>query len=131
MSDQIEEPYAEIPQPEPGPVPGPLPAPIPGPLPYPEPLPKPWPAPEWWRCLRIGPVSGRYEGSRTTPVAGGELLDLRVDVDPRYANSPVLDRVSGDFYTVYSIRILGRIIRWRVYRESWIVDSPRVTWSRR
>ena len=142
MSDQIEEASAEIPQPEPGPmpgpvpwpapgpVPGPLPAPIPGPLPYPEPLPKPWPAPEWWRCLRIGPVSGRYEGSRTTPVAGGELLDLRVDVDPRYANSPVLDRVSGDFYTVYSIRILGRIIRWRVYRESWIVDSPRVTWSR-
>src|SRR5918996_1055724 len=142
MSDQIEEASAEIPQPEPGPmpgpvpwpapgpVPGPLPAPIPGPLPYPEPLPKPWPAPEWWRCLRIGPVSGRYEGSRTPPVAGGELLDLRVDVDPRYANSPVLDRVSGDFYTVYTIRILGRIIRWRVYRESWIVDSPRVTWSR-
>src|SRR5918996_6364337 len=118
MSDQIEEASAEIPQPEPGPmpgpvpwpapgpVPGPFPAPIPGPLPYPEPLPKPWPAPEWWRCVRIGPVSGRYEGSRTTPVAGGEPLDLPVDVHPRYANSPVLDRVSGDFYTVYSIRIL-------------------------
>ncbi len=105
----------------------PLPRPWPGPI---EPLPRPLP-PNWWRCLRLGPVSGRYEGEMTAPAAGRSALDLRVDIDPRYANSPVMNRLSGDFYQVYRFNLPGRPpISWRVYRESWIVDAPTVTWSR-
>jgi len=84
---------------------------------------------EWWRCYRKGPVSGRYEGKMTEPKAGGFELDLRVDIDPRYANSPVMDKVSGDFYQVYEFNIWGRKYRWRIYRESWIVDNPEAKWS--
>ncbi len=127
------------PNPDPGPVPGPLPEPFPGPFPGPlpgpgplpdRPLPIPWP-PDWFRCLRLGPVSGRYEGDMTSPTAGRYRLDLRVDIDVRYANSPVMNRVSGDIYQVYTFRLLGRpAFTWTVYRESWIVDNPVVTWSR-
>jgi hypothetical protein len=85
--------------------------------------------PDWWRCLRYGPVSGRYYGEMTTPNAGRYALDLRVDIDPRHANSPVMDRVSGDIYQVYRFNWFGRTITWRVYRESGIVDNPTVTWS--
>jgi hypothetical protein len=119
------------PIPIPGPIPGPLPGPIPGPIspipiPGPIPTPVPWP-PDWWRCLRFGPISGRYEGDMTVPTAGAYALDLRVDIDPRYANSPVMDRISGDIYQVYHIKIPGLpAISWRVYRESWIVDAPTV-----
>ena len=92
----------------------------------------PFPFPvDWWRCLRNGPVSGRYEGEMTGPTPGRQLLELRVDIDPRYANSPVTNRVSGDLYDVYQFRLPGRPpIAWRVYRESWIVDRPTVTWAR-
>ncbi len=86
--------------------------------------------PIWWRCLRFGPVSGRYEGEMTSPNAGGYELDLRVDIDPRSTNSPVMDRVSGDIYRVYRFNWMGRVIRWRVYERSWVVNSPTVTWSR-
>lgn len=86
--------------------------------------------PIWWRCHRLGPVSGRYEGAMTTPTAGGYELDLRVDIDPRSMHSPVLDRVSGDIYRVYEFRWLNRKIRWRVYQRSWIVEGPVITWSR-
>jgi hypothetical protein len=104
----------------------PFPEPLPGRPPIPEPLP-----PDWWRCLRRGPVSGRYEGHMTGPVAGRSVLDLRVDIDPRHPNSPVMDRVSGDFYNVYYWNWPGRPpFTWRMYRESWIVDAPVVTWSR-
>ena len=86
-------------------------------------------ASDWWRCRRSGPVSGRYEGEATAvPVAGQErLLDLRVDIDPRYENSPVMENLSGDLYQVHRIRIPGRRSRtWRVYQESWIVEEPEV-----
>jgi hypothetical protein len=79
----------------------------------------------------LGPVSGRYEGNRSAPTVGTRVLDLRVDVDPRYDNSPVMNRVSGDFYQV--LPVVGRLGRpsraQRVYQESWIVDEPTVNWS--
>jgi hypothetical protein len=84
------------------------------------------------RFVRSGPVSGRYEGESTaTPVAGHErALDLRIDIDARYPNSPVLNRLSGDQYQVQRIRIPGQPARtWRVYQESWVVDDPEVTWN--
>ena len=87
-------------------------------------------SPDWWRCLRFGPVSGRYDGEMTSPNAGKYALELRVDIDILHANSPVLNRVSGDIYQVYNFN-WGRFkYKWRVYRESWIVDNPSVSWSR-
>lgn len=86
--------------------------------------------PDWWKCLRFGPVSGRYNGAMTAPDAGKFELDLRVDIDLRHANSPIMNRVSGDFWQVYSFNWWGRTYKWRVYRESWVVDNPKVAWSR-
>jgi hypothetical protein len=99
------------------------------PFPEPIPMPTPWP-PDWWRCLRRGAVSGRYYGEMTAPNAGRHALDLRVDIDPRHANSPVMDRVSGDSFQVFRFNWGGRVYKWRIYRESWIIDSPSVTWYR-
>ncbi len=101
--------------------------------PFPDPRPQPWPFPpgEPWRCRRLGPVSGRYEGEMTQPKAGSRALDLRVDIDPRYANSPVMDRVSGDLYMLMRIGLPfrpGRTLR--IYQVSWIVDEPEVSWAR-
>lgn len=72
-------------------------------------------------------VSGRYEGEMSAPTAGLDLLDLRLDVDRRYPNSPVMNRISGDFYQLNKITVPGSppVIS-RVYRESWIVSSPQV-----
>ncbi len=82
---------------------------------------------EWWQHIRLGPVSGRYSG---TGPATSEL-DLRVDIDPRHANSPVMNRVSGDLYRIFHLSLPGRpSFIWRNYLESWIVDTPRVTWFR-
>lgn len=67
------------------------------------------------------PVSGRYYGEMTAPNSGRFALELRVDIDPRYADSPVFNRVSGDVYQVYQFG--------KVYQESWVVDNPTVTWS--
>jgi len=64
------------------------------------------------------------------PKAGRYELDLRVDIDVRHANSPVMDKLSGDIYQVFTFRWGRRIFRWKVYRESWIVQSPQVTWHR-
>lgn len=129
-----DEPIGYTPHPDdPLPSPEPMPEPFPGPFPRPyPPYPRPWPwPPDWWRCLRRGGVSGRYEGGITTPTAGTHHLDLRVDIDPRHANSPVMNRLSGDFYQVFRIVLPGRRpLTWRVYRESWIVDDPQVTWYR-
>jgi hypothetical protein len=123
-------PDGPLPGPFPGPLPGPLPDPFPGPFPGPLPGPLPWP-PDWWRCLRWTPISGRYEGDMTAPKPGRSALDMRIDIDPRYANSPVMNKVSGDFYTVYNFSWPGgRRFNWRVYRESWIIDAPNVRWSR-
>lgn len=83
-------------------------------------------------CERSGPVSGRYEGESTSvPVAGQErALDLRIDVDARYQNSSVMNRVSGDLFQVQRIQIPGQPAQsWRVYQESWIVDNPQLAWA--
>jgi hypothetical protein len=98
-------------------------------------------------------VSGRYEGEMTFPSMSHSFLDLRIDIDRRYANSPIMNRISGDFYQVQSTtspgldimatkRIsedksnqklktppLGTLSNWRVYLESWIVDAPILKWS--
>jgi hypothetical protein len=110
------------------------PAPLREPLPLPDPQPIPWPdpwPPPWIRCLRTQPVSGRYEGAGVRPgpiPIVRSILDLRVDIDSAYSNSPVMNRVSADFY-----RVLPSI--WptppaRVYQESWIIDAPNVVWQR-
>lgn len=103
--------------------------PIPDPTPGSDPQPIPWP-PDRWRCLRFDPVSGRYDGEMTTPDKGKYALDLRVDIDQRNANSPVLDRISGDIYQIYSFSWGRHKYTWRVYRESGIVDNPTVKWSK-
>jgi len=63
----------------------------------------------------------------SSPSSGLDFLDLRIDVDKRYANSPVMQRVSGDFYQVNKVSVPGKPPKVsRVYRESWIVDQPEV-----
>ena len=115
----------------PGPFPDPpFPAPPEWPIPRPNPVPLP---PDWWRCLRFSPVSGRYEGSRQINLLVSSILDLRVDIDPRSANSPVVNKLSGDFYRAnanVSPRPIPPRPTTRVYVESWIVDDPIVRWSR-
>jgi hypothetical protein len=107
----------------------PLPA-VPGPIPVPE----PWrPPPDWWRCLRLQGVSGRYEGGQTGGTFSGNVLDLRLDIDRRYsASSPVMNRVSADAYMRQPVvrGLTGRIFWVSTYLESWIVDAPTVSWSR-
>ncbi|GAB4513174.1 MAG: hypothetical protein Kow0047_24750 [Anaerolineae bacterium] len=93
------------------------------------PVPRPDVPPWWeqWECLRTVPVSGRYEGSEVTAgiKSSRKVLDLRVDIDQRYPNSPIMNRVSGDVYQVYSFGVPGRRpLTWRVYRYSWIIDRP-------
>lgn len=85
---------------------------------------------DWWRCLRYKPVSGRYEGEMISPNAGKYVLDLRIDIDPRHVNSPVMNRVSADVYEVKKYTWGKYNWVWRVYKESWIIDNPAVTWSR-
>ena len=92
-----------------------------------------WPVPDLppidWRWGFHGPVSGRYEGGTGVPSILSPVLDLRVDVDRRYANSPVLNKLSGD---IYSWRFGGRFVGpIRTFSESWIVDAPTVRWLRR
>src|SRR3954464_7086789 len=67
-------------------------------FPWPD-RPVPWPPPSW-RCLRWTGISGRYSGSLAlATVLTTERLDLRLDIDTRYsANSPVMDKVSGDHF---------------------------------
>lgn len=85
--------------------------------------------PDWFRCLRFAPVSGRYEGPGANQTKAASILDLRVDVDPRDGNSPVMNRVSGDFYRLSNLPVHPpRALR--VYVESWIVDTPVVRWTR-
>ena len=85
---------------------------------------------DWWHCLRFGSVSGRYEGKMTSPNAGKYELDLRVDIDPRHANSPVMNRVSADVYQVYKYSWGSFNYSWRVYKKSWIINNPSVSWSK-
>ncbi|OFI37636.1 hypothetical protein BIU82_07075 [Arthrobacter sp. SW1] len=117
------------PTPAPGPLPGP--APLPGPVPFPPPGPLPLPPEQdWWRCWRNAAVSGRYEGRQAGTSLIGKSLDLRLDVDRRNnAESPILNKVSGDIYTTRYARVGGRFQLVTSYLESWIVDNPVVTWS--
>lgn len=75
--------------------------------------------------VNLLPVSGRYEGEMTQGKPDSdlpELLELRVDIDPRYNYSPVLNIVSGDFYQNPRTQ--------RIYRrKSWIVDKPTISKS--
>ena len=72
-------------------------------------------------------ISGQYEGEMTAPTSGLAFLDLRIDVDNRYSNSPVMKKVSGDFYQLNKISVPGSPPKvTRVYRESWIVHRPLV-----
>src|SRR2546421_4385301 len=72
-------------------------------------------------------ISGRYEGEMSSPTIGRDVLDLRVDIDARYAHSPVMKRVSGDFYQLNKIKVPGSPPKVsRVYRESWIVNQPKI-----
>ncbi len=95
-----------------------------------QPIPVDW---EWWRCLRLGGISGLYECVESGTRLPNTALELRLDVDVRYANSPVMNRVSGDFYN-YRLQFMRgvppKLVQIKVYRESWIIDSPKVVWSR-
>lgn len=82
-----------------------------------------------WRCLRLGQVSGSFYGQITSPTSGNWELDLRVDIDTQNTNTPVTNRISGDLYQVYKFSWGGRTYNWRIYRTSWRVDSPAVSWS--
>ncbi|WP_205525606.1 hypothetical protein [Pyxidicoccus trucidator] len=87
-------------------------------------IPIPGVPPEYWQHIRLGPLSGRYSG----PGPSNSELDLRVDIDPSQAHSPVMNRISGDFYRVFRASLPGRpAYTWRNYLESWIVDAPHVT----
>jgi hypothetical protein len=86
------------------------------------------------RLIVVG-VSGRYEGEMSVPNAGRYAIDCRIDIDYRQPNSPVMEKISGDIYRVYRLHLpvrggRRRTVTWRVYRESWIVQSPTVTWAK-
>ena len=88
------------------------------------------PTPEWLRNNLPAPISGRYQGEMTAPTGGRDELDLRIDVDLRHESSPILNRVSGDFYQVNRLNLPGQPPRiWKVYRESWIVNTPVLQWT--
>lgn len=82
-----------------------------------------------WYCVRLGAVSGTYEGEMSAPSPGAEAVVLRVDIDPRSVHSPAMNRISGDFYTLHSFNWGGVVYKWRTYSSSWIVDNPTITWS--
>jgi hypothetical protein len=75
-------------------------------------------------------ISGRYDCEMSLPQPGQFALDLRLDLDAAVSNSPVMNRVSGDFFQVFRSTLSGQPERVaRTYIESWIVDQPQVTWS--
>ena len=82
-----------------------------------------------WHSGRRGRISGRYEGGKASASVVADILDLRIDVDPRYGEeSPVMNRVSGDFYTQRLGGTTPIATARRTYVESWIVDEPIVAW---
>ena len=83
-----------------------------------------------WRCLRLSQVSGNFYGPINSPTTGNWELDLRVDIDTGNVNSPVTNKISGDLYQVYNFSWGGRNYNWRIYRTSWIVHNPTVSWAR-
>lgn len=83
------------------------------------------------RCLRSTGISGRYSGSSVSSTNLRSVrLELRLDVDTRYsADSPVMNKVSGDHFTRTS-RPFPPGAGAEVYSHSWIVDDPAVTFER-
>ncbi len=76
------------------------------------------------------PISGRYDGEMMQPQQGQFALDLRIDIDSAVSYSPIMNRVSGDFYQVSQTTLTGQPTRVsKTYIESWIVDVPQVTSS--
>lgn len=88
------------------------------------------------------PISGTYEGKMTSPDTGSYFCEIRIDVDQRYPNSPILHRISGDFFKL--TKNLSNIsfisdskgqqksnlsTNSKTYLESWIVDSPKLSLS--
>ena len=60
------------------------------------------------------------------PIGGKTLLELRIDIDKIHSNSPVLNRISGDFYQTYLAGSNGNSSQSNVYLGSWIVDMSLV-----
>ncbi|MCX8128895.1 MAG: hypothetical protein N3I35_02200 [Clostridia bacterium] len=80
---------------------------------------------------RKKPVSGTYKGYMTEPLAGKSLLELRVDIDTRHKNSPVMKKISGDLYSTKTISIPSKLpVTWQTYVESWVLDKPQIEWSK-
>ena len=75
-------------------------------------------------------LSGKYEGEFNQSNSGSVLAEIRIDVDPRDENSPVLNKISGDVYDVFRVNQGGQIQEIKNYRESWIVDQPSITWHK-
>ena len=72
-----------------------------------------------------GPVSGSYRGLRSGSGSAVERLDLRIDVDSRIAQGPVLNRESGDVFRIDKVAMPGKPPKeTEVYLESWIVENP-------
>src|SRR5215207_9372302 len=82
-------------------------------------------------------ISGRYEGNMTGSNPKPYLLELRIDMDQRYPNSPVMNLVSGDFFKI--VPGLGNISALlananisedsKIFLESWIMENPRMEMS--
>lgn len=63
----------------------------------------------------------------TGPTPGRSEIDLRVDIDERGPDSPVMGRVSADVYHVSRFELLdGEPMVSPAYRNSWTVDVPEV-----
>ena len=73
-------------------------------------------------------LSGKYEGEFNQSNSGSILAEIRIDIDSRDENSPVLNKISGDFYDIFRVNQGGQIQEIRNYRESWIVDQPSIKW---
>ncbi|HKO54367.1 MAG TPA: hypothetical protein VJ276_00735 [Thermoanaerobaculia bacterium] len=74
------------------------------------------------------PISGWYVGDLSTPGGGSDRLHLRIDVDQKIALAPITNRVSADLFHVDEIKLPGQPPKQaEVYRESWLIDQPKVT----
>lgn len=90
----------------------------------------PAPASDLWSCRQPSTVSGRYEGFQGNPGPIGSALDLRLDIDARNGvESPVMNKVSGDLYSTRFVKVAGVNQLVKTYVESWIVDTPLVTFT--
>ncbi|HVR41404.1 MAG TPA: hypothetical protein VMU84_20075 [Thermoanaerobaculia bacterium] len=73
------------------------------------------------------PVSGSYRGFLTAPAGASQRLDLRIDVDKRIDEGSVLQRVSGDVFSIDKVVAPGQPPKeTEVYLESWIMEHPKV-----